>query len=74
MTRPAWLDTDSEPECYRIRDVARLMSVCTETVRNWIKGGTLKAHRVGPKGTTVLIKRTDVEDLLRQAEPVRRAQ
>lgn len=62
------------PEFYRIRTVAFLMDVCTETVRNWIKTGRLKARRVGPKRHTVLIKREHVEELVRHAEPIRRAQ
>lgn len=32
---------------YTVEDVARMLSVHPETVRNWIKSGQLKAIRLG---------------------------
>jgi excisionase family DNA binding protein len=37
----------AEPRFYTVEDVARLLSVHPETVRNWIKSGQLKAIRLG---------------------------
>jgi len=44
-----------------VADVAQLLKLNQQTVRNWIDQGSLPAHRVGRR---VRIKRSDLEQLL----------
>ena len=38
-----------------VEQTAEHMNVCTKTIYSWIKCGTLKAHRMGPRRLVVSI-------------------
>lgn len=50
-----------------VTDVAQLLGVHPNTVRQWNQKGILKSYRIGPRGDR-RFRREDVDDFLREAE------
>jgi len=49
-------------------EVATQLRVSTDTVRDWVRQGRLRAHRINPRGP-LLFDPSDVEASLRAATP-----
>ncbi len=63
-----------QQKLYRPGTLAQILDTPEETIRGWIRTGTLKAFKV-PGSTNVYIKREHVDELLERLKPViRRAQ
>ena len=57
---------ESNPDYVSVEAAAASRSVCTKTIRNWIKSGKLPAYEMGPK-----LIRISVVDLKAFAKPAR---
>jgi excisionase family DNA binding protein len=57
---------ESNPDFVSVEVAAASRSVCTKTIRNWIKSGKLPAYEMGPK-----LIRISVLDLKAFAKPAR---
>lgn len=44
-------------------EVAELLGVSSQTVRNWIRAGVLKGYRLNPSGR-MLVKQEDLQDAI----------
>lgn len=52
-------------ECYSIKEVLELLKITKNTLTNWRKQGIIKTVQIGGR---VLIKKTEVERLLKENE------
>lgn len=50
-----------------VSELAKELEFTSQTIRNWIRLGIIKAHRINPKGK-FLISREDVDEYLRKCE------
>lgn len=50
-------------ECYTIKEVAELLNITEQTLRNWRKAGIIQTVQIGGR---ILIKKTEVERLLKE--------
>lgn len=48
-------------------EVAEMLGVSGQTVRNWIRAGVLKGYRLNPSGR-ILIKQEDLEDAVEKGK------
>jgi len=60
----------SEDEYLTVAEIAELLKVNQQTVRNWIADGALAAVRVGPR--RVRVRRTDLDAYLTAGAPAAR--
>ncbi len=58
-------------ELYRVNTLAQVLDTAPQTIRSWIRSGKLPAIKIG---RSLYIQRKDVDALVEQATPVRRAQ
>jgi excisionase family DNA binding protein len=61
--------SEGEDRLLSVADVARLLSVTEPTVREWIKAGKLKAHRVGARFWR--IRQSEVDRMLSEQASAR---
>lgn len=50
-----------------IEEYAKITGVTRQTVRKWIKGGTIEAHQIIPRGR-ILINKLEIPAFLREKE------
>ena len=58
----------SDDELLTVKEAAARISVHPETVRRWIREGTIPHERIGPHGM-IRLRRADVDGLSQTIEP-----
>jgi len=71
LTEVALAAQNAKQELYRIATLSRILDTPEQTIRNWIHGGRLPACKIGG---CLYVRAIDVDNLVRDAIPVRRAQ
>lgn len=61
------MSISSDPDYLSVAQAAAVFGVTPHTIRNWIRGGRLRAYRVGPQ-----LVRIAADDLAAVAHPVTR--
>ena len=62
-----------QQKLYRIGTVAQILDTPEGTIRDWVNRGVIRACKI-PGSSNVYIRKRVVDELVRQATPVRRAQ